>query len=92
MVLLPELLLHESQQRILRLWLSYIMKFPQGNLLIKIEVRNILLPVIDSYPMHLVRLEHHQILLLELDDHPDMIKITYSEESLQLGTEVFSSE
>lgn len=92
MVLLPELLLHESQQRILRLWLPNIMKFPQGNLFIKIEVRNILLPVIDSYPMHLVRLKHHQILLLELDDHPNMVKVTHSEESLQLGTEVFSSE
>lgn len=92
LILLPKLLLHKFQQCILRLWFSNIMQFPESNLFIEIEVWNILLPVIDSYSMHLISFKHHQILLLELNDHPNMIKITHSEESLQLGTEVLSSE
>ena len=68
------------------------MQLPYGDLLIEIEVCDILLPVIDSNAMHLIRLEHHQVLLLQLDDHTNVVKVTHSEESLKLGTEVLCSE
>ena len=68
------------------------MQLPHRDLLIQIEVCDILLPVVDSNSMHLIRLEHHQILLLQLDDHTNVVEVTHSEESLKLGPEVLSPE
>jgi len=68
------------------------MQLPHRDLLIQIEVSDILLPVVDSNAMHLIRLEHHQVLLLQLDDHTNVVIVTHSEESLKLGTEVLCSE
>lgn len=42
--------------------------------------------------MHLVRFKHHQLLLFELYHHGDVVKVTISEESLDLCSKVLGIE
>lgn len=69
-----------------------IVEFPKGYLAIEVEIVDILPPVIDGNAMHLIGLEDHDLFLLHLDHHGNMVEITICKHPLQFGSEVFSVE